>query len=99
MKDSKLLKIMDFEQIEEYERLRNLTWVGFAHVYLFRCNKVLKSNNEIDIELYTKLAELDSRIGTTAAEILFSCLYRTRWDLIKVLIKIRVLINLNIYLR
>ena len=79
---------MDFEQIEEYERLRNLTWVGFAHVYLFRCNKVLKSNNEIDIELYTKLAQLDEKLGTTASEQLLECLrYTTRADIIKVIIK------------
>ena len=77
---------MDFEQVDNYERLRNLTWVGFAHVYLFRCKNVFKTNDEIDIEVFTKLAQLDAKLGTTASEQLLECLRNTtRSDIIKVI--------------
>ena len=85
MEDLKLFQIMDFEQIDDYECLRNLTWVGFAHVYLFRCKNVFKTNDEIDIEVFTKLAQLDAKLGTTASEQLLECLRNTtRSDIIKV---------------
>jgi len=59
--------------------------VGFAHAYLDRCKKESKTDDEIDIQVYTKLVELDSRLDTTAAEQLFSCVKLTqRLDLIKV---------------
>ena len=69
----------------EYEELRR-GWAGFAEVYLYRCDKESKSENIADVQLYTKLVELDTRLGTTAGRQLFGCLYQTtRWDIIKVL--------------
>ena len=71
--------------MNEYERLRKTGWVRFAQVYLNQCNKESKSNDGIDKEVYYKLVELDTRLGTTASEQLFKCLYRTtRSDIIKV---------------
>jgi len=71
--------------VNEYERLREANYVGFANVYLWRCNKKSKSNDEIDKEVYSKLVELDKRLGTTASEQLFECLWHTsRSDIIKV---------------
>ena len=62
--------------------------MGFAHAYLVRCEKESKSDNEIDIQVYTKLVELDSRLDITAAEQLFYCVIKTqRLDLIKVSIQ------------
>ena len=59
--------------------------VGFANEYLWRCKKESKSEDEIDIQVYTKLVQLDSRLGTTAAEQLYWCVMHTqRWDFIKV---------------
>ena len=58
-------------------------YVGFAEVYLERCEE--QSNDGIDKEVYAKLAELDTRLGTTASEQLFCCLQKTtRSDIIKV---------------
>ena len=69
----------------EYENLRKKGWVGFAHVYFYRCKKESKSENMADAELYEKLVELDTRLGTTASEQLYWCLkYSLRLDLIKV---------------
>jgi len=59
--------------------------VGFANVYLAGCNKRSHSNDVIDKELYSKLVELDTRLGTTASEQLYWCLLNTtRSDIIEV---------------
>ena len=85
MKDSKLFKMTDFEKVNEYESLRKEDYVGFAEVYLQRCNIESKSDDEIDKEIYTKLVELDTRLGTTATEQLFWCVsYTLSLDIIKV---------------
>ena len=61
------------------------TCKGYASEYLKRCNKESKSNDNINKEVYTKLVELERRLGTKASEQLFWCLeYTTRWDIIKV---------------
>ena len=71
--------------MSEYVSLREANYVGFAHVYLQRCEKESKSNDGIDKEVYAKLVELDTRLGTTASEQLFECLQKTtRSDIIKV---------------
>ena len=70
----------------EYEKLRKTWFVGFANVYLWRCDQESKEENIADAKLYEKLVELDTRLGTTASEQLYWCLYyTTRWDIIKVL--------------
>ena len=75
----------DFEKVNEYESLRKKKWVGFAQVYLWRCNEESKSNDEIDKEIFSKLVELDTRLGTTAGEQLFGCVDHTlNLDIIKV---------------
>ena len=71
--------------MNEYEELRKGGWVGFANVYLWRCNIESKTENIPDIEVYRKLVQLDSRLGTTATEQLFECLrYTLRLDILKV---------------
>ena len=73
--------------MNEYEELRKAGATGFAHTYLNKCDKELKSDNEIDIQVYNKLAQLDSKLGTTASEQLTCCLYfTTRSDIIQVFI-------------
>ena len=58
---------------------------SYAYYYLDRCNQESKSNDERDIQVYTQLAELDSKLGTTASEQLFHILNQTtRSDIIKV---------------
>ena len=60
-------------------------FVGFANDYLERCNRESKSNDNINKEVYTKLVELETRLGKIASEQLFWCLYyTTRSDIIKV---------------
>ena len=74
-----------FERVTECEKLREIFLVGFAHVYLWRCDKESKTENIADVQLYKKLVELDTRLGTTATEQLFKCVfYSLRFDIIKV---------------
>ena len=84
----KSFQTINFEQVNDYEELRKGPHreVGYAHAYLRQLKKKSKSDDEIDIQVYTKLVELDSKIGTTASEQLFWCLqYTTRSDIIEVL--------------
>ena len=70
--------------MSEYVSLRE-EYVGFAELYLERCVEESKPNDEIDKEVYAKLVELDTRLGTTASEQLFWCLKKTTdSDIIKV---------------
>ena len=60
-------------------------YVGFADAYLRLFEAKLKSDNEIDVQAYSKLVELDSKLGTKAAEQLFMCIYYApRLNLVKV---------------
>ena len=71
--------------MNDYEELRKVGALGFAHVYLDRFNAKSMSDDEIDIEVYTRLVELDSKTGTSASEQLTCCLhFTTRSDIIKV---------------
>jgi len=71
--------------VNKYKRLRENNYVGFANVYLQQCNKESKSNDVIDKEVYSKLVELDTRLGTTLSEQLCECVLNTsNLDIIKV---------------
>ena len=72
------------EQVHEL-----ITWdkyfIGFASKYL----EESKSDREIDREIYSKLVQLDSRLGTKASDQLYKCLsHTTRSDIIKDIIKV-----------
>ena len=71
--------------MNEYECVRKDNCVGFANVYLEGCNKRSHPNNVIDKEVYSKLVELDTRLGTTATVQLSECVFYTlNLDMIKV---------------
>ena len=54
-------------------------------MYLKRFDEESKEGNMIDIELYGRLVELDTKLGTSSSEQLFWCLtYTSRWEIIKV---------------
>ena len=74
--------------MNEYEYVRKNGYSGFAEFYLNRCQIESESNNEIDIQVYSGLVKLDSRLGTTVTEQLFrSLFYSLNLDLIKVCIQ------------
>ena len=88
MEDSKFIfQIIDFDQVNEYENLKQTGCVGFANFYLARFDKQSKSIDEMDKDIYSHLLELDTRLGTTTSEQLFACIQiTTRSDIIKVAI-------------
>ena len=83
----KSFKTIDFGQVSGHVGLRENGFAGFAGSHLQRYYVESKSDDQIDIQVYTKLIQLDSRLGTTASEQLAKCLqFTTRSDIIKVLI-------------
>ena len=65
--------------------LRKTNTLGFASLYLWNFHNESISDDDIDIQVYSELLNLDSRLGTSAAEQLFGGLaFSLRWDLIKV---------------
>ena len=65
--------------------IRKHNFVGYASVYLDRFHQESKSNDEIDIDVFKELVELDLKIGTTAASQLLRILsHTTRLDIIMV---------------
>ena len=58
---------------------------SYAGVYLHRCDKESKPADEIDMQIFKQLSELDMKLGTAASERLFNYVSNTtRWDIIKV---------------
>ena len=83
--------MIDLDQVNENADVIKHNVVGFAHFYLKQCREKSKSDDEIDIKVYTELVELDTRLGTTASEQLFACLFiTTRSDIIKVASLVRL---------
>ena len=73
------------DEVIENERVKNANYIGFAYLYFSRSNQELQSDNEIVKEVYTKLIELDTRLGTPPSEQLFhSILYTLDSDILKV---------------
>ena len=79
--------------MNEFDEFKNKNgFIGYANVYLWRCNEESKSHDEIDIDVFTRLAELDSKLGTTAPAQLFQILFHTtQIDIIKVCVHYRCL--------
>ena len=76
--------VLDFEMWIDYDLMKEEDYVGYADYYLGECIS-------IDKEVYSKLVELDTRLGTTASEQLYWCLQKTsRSDIIKVRIFLRM---------
>ena len=67
------------------ELVRKNGFIGYAAVYLWRCNKESELDGIIDIDIYKNLAEIDTNLGMADSEQLFMCLLQTsRLDIIEV---------------
>ena len=70
----------------EYDVIRGQMFVGYAEYYLknITYNESDLGNN-VEIEIYKELLEIDSQLGTTQTEQLFKCVfYSVQMDLIRV---------------
>ena len=82
--------MIDFDKVTEYEDFRK-DWVGFAELYLRRCNEESILSDEIDKEFYSRLVKLDTRLGKTASEQFYSCVVHTlNLDIIKVWVQLGI---------
>ena len=61
---------------DSYDTIRENEFIGFAHFYLH-------NSSDPESDIYKKLIEIDSRLGTTDSEQLYGCL-STNSDFIKV---------------
>ena len=69
----------------EYDELKELGYVGYAHYYLKFCWDKSELKNKADVKIYKQLLEIDAKLGTTQSEQLFGCVFNSlRMDLIKV---------------
>ena len=83
MKNIKTFKIIDLDKVNENECVKNANYDGFGHVY-YRHYKESKPKDEIDEEIYSKIVELDMRLGTPPSEQLFMCFFTLDLKIIKV---------------
>ena len=84
MKAGRLFKNCGIDMYD-YDELRKVGWVGYAHFYLVECWNKSELKNEADVAVYKQLLEIDSKLGTTQSEQLRWCLaYSPRKDLIEV---------------
>ena len=65
--------------------IKKCNFIGYASVYLDRFHQESKSNDEIDIDVFKELVELDTKLGVTTSQQLYEGLYHTsRLDIIEV---------------
>ena len=78
---------LDFEELKDYDWINKETSeYGYAGYYLRNCWNDSKLINEADVEVYKRLVNIDTNLGTELYLQLCVCLNRTtRWDIIKVL--------------
>ena len=70
---------------DEYDELREEDFVGYAEYYLQESCDETEFVNKANVAVYKQLLEIDSKLGTTQTEQLFSCLrFSPRKDLIEV---------------
>ena len=58
------------------EKARKRGFNGYAHVYLWRCDEENRIE-EIDIDVFKELVELDAELGTKASAQLLQILFHT----------------------
>ena len=78
---------LDFEESKDYDWIiKNASNCGYAGFYLRNCWNDSIETNEADVEVYKRLVDIDTNLGTELHNQLLKCLYwTTRWDIIKVL--------------
>ena len=90
MKNLKLLKIIDLDEVNENECVKKANYNGFGHFYYKRL-KESKPEDEIDEEVYSKFVKLDTRSGTSPSEQLFLSVFLTLdLEIIKVCFQLKI---------
>ena len=78
------------DEVNENDSVKKAKYDGFGHFYYQRYKKS-KPEDEIDKEVYTKLVNLDTRLGTSPSKQLFMCIFFTLDpDIIKVCFQLKI---------
>ena len=77
---------LDFDESKDYNWIEKETYdCGYAGYYLRNCWNDSKLINEADVEVYKRLVDIDTNLGTGLSRQLWRSLrWTTRWDIIKV---------------
>ena len=77
---------LDFDESKDYNWINKETYdCGYAGYYLRNCWNDSKLINEADVEVYKRLVDIDTNLGTELSLQLWRSLrWTTRWDIIKV---------------
>ena len=77
---------LDFDESKDYNWIKKRTSdYGYAGYYLRNCWNDSKLINEADVEVYKRLVDIDTNLGTKLSLQLWRCLrWTTRWDILKV---------------
>ena len=95
MKNLKLFKIIDFDEVNDNDRVKKANYIGYAHFYCRRY-KESKPEDEIDEEVYSKFVKMDTRLGTSPTEQLFMSIFSTLdLEIIKVCFQLKFTANNN----
>ena len=90
MKNRKIFKIIDLDEVNENERVKKAKYDGWGDFY-YRRYKELKQEDEIDEEVYSKFLKLDTRLGTPPSEQLFVWIFLTLdLEVIKVCFQLKI---------
>ena len=90
MKNLKLLKIIDLDEVNENECVKNANYDGWGDFY-YQSYKESKPEDEIDEEVYSYFVKLDSRLGTSPSKQLFMCVFLTLdLEIIKVCFRLKI---------
>ena len=84
LKAGGLLKKLGIDTYE-YDALREVGWVGYAHYYLEKCWNESELKYKADVTIYKQILEIDSKLGATHSEQLYQFVFRSlQIDFIKV---------------
>ena len=89
MKNRKIFKIIDLDEVNENDSVKKAKYDGFGHVY-YRRYKKSKPEDDIDEEVYSKIVELDTRLGTPPSKQLFMCVFTLDLEIIKVCFQLKI---------
>ena len=77
------------DEVNENKCVKKAKYVGFGHFYYQRYKKS-KPEDDIDEEVYSKIVELDTRLGTSPSEQLFMCVFTLDLEMMKVCFQLKI---------
>jgi len=89
MKNIKIFKIIDLDEVNENECVKNAKYNGWGDFY-YQHYKKSKPEDEIDEEVYSNFVKLDTRLGISPCEQLFMSVFKLNFEIIKVCFQLKL---------